>query len=153
MAHSKSASTPTKKTSKTLKVRKKKASKAEHVSTSKASDATVSKRKRNGKGKEVDEGCTGGLKLLKRHPVTMPQMTTLRILKRKLKVEFDKNGTPVGDNGEALQSYIGVLARTNIPISIANWTSKKILTEKKHHLGDNSGMDSHINLAACILVS
>lgn len=129
MAHSKSASTPTKKTSKMLKVRKK-SLKAEKVSTSKTSDATVSKRKRNGKRKEVDDGCTGGLKLLKRHPVTMPQMTTLRILKKKLKVEFDKNGTPIGKNGEALQSYIGVLARTKIPISIENWTNKTILTDK-----------------------
>jgi hypothetical protein len=132
MAHSKSTSTPTKKTSKTLKVRKSKSSKATKVSTSKTSDATVSKRKSSGKGKVVDEGCTGGLKLLKRNPVTMPRMTTGRILKKRLTVEFDKDGTPIGKNGDALQSYIGVLARSKIPISIESWTDKIIATEKNN---------------------
>ncbi|KAK9904521.1 hypothetical protein M0R45_000604 [Rubus argutus] len=106
MAHSKSTSTPTKKTSKMLKVRKSKSSR--------------------------DEGCTGGLKLLKRNPVTMPRMTTSRILKKRLTVEFDKDGTPIGKNGDALQSYIGVLARSKIPISIESWTDKIIATEKNN---------------------
>lgn len=132
MAHSKSASTPTKKNSKMLKVRKSKSSKSSKVSTSKTSEATISKRKSKGKGKAVDEGCTGGLKLLTRNPVTMPRMTTRRILKKRLTVEFDKNGTPIGKNGDALQSYIGVLARSKIPISIEAWTDKKIATDKDY---------------------
>lgn len=150
MAHSKSTSTPTKKASKTLKVRKSKSSKATKVSTSKTSDATVSKRKSSGKGKVVDEGCTGGLKLLKRNSVTMPRMTTCRILKKRLTVEFDKDGTPIGKNGDALQSYIGVLARSKIPISIESWTYKIIATEKKQYLGNHSGMSSYFHLSASL---
>ncbi|PRQ42883.1 hypothetical protein RchiOBHm_Chr3g0462471 [Rosa chinensis] len=118
MAHSKAVSTPTKNTTKSLKVRKSKSSKSKKVCTSAAS---VSKGKNRGKKIEEDEGSTGGLKLLKRHPVTMSKMTKGRVLKKRLRVQFDRNGSPVGKNAEKMQSYIGVLARTKIPISIASW--------------------------------
>lgn len=81
---------------------------------------TLAKEKCNEKGEEDDEGCTGKLKMLKRHLMTMCRVTNNRFLKKRLKVLFDKNETLVGENANEMQSYIGVLARLKNPISIAS---------------------------------
>ncbi|XP_062027082.1 uncharacterized protein LOC133743232 [Rosa rugosa] len=68
-----------------------------------------------------DENVTGGLKLLKRGMVTMSRITNRLIRGKKLTVKFNDKGEPVGKVANEMQSYIGVLARTKIPISIPDW--------------------------------
>lgn len=40
---------------------------------------------------------------------------------KKLKITCDALGVPQGDNRKMLQSYIGMLARTMVPINIEKW--------------------------------
>ncbi|XP_040375666.1 uncharacterized protein LOC121053154 [Rosa chinensis] len=68
-----------------------------------------------------DENITGGLKLLKRGMVTMSRITNRLIRGKKLTVKFNDKGEPVGKVANEMQSYIGVLAHTKIPISIPDW--------------------------------
>ncbi|KAL6144936.1 hypothetical protein ACLB2K_055626 [Fragaria x ananassa] len=126
MVRSEVVSTPTKKKkkSKSLEVRKSKCSKSKEKSSATNSSATgISKRKKksNKKAAVVDDGCTGGLKLLKRHTVTMASLTKAQVLKDPLEVELDQHGDPLEANGSNLQSYTGVLARTKVPINIESW--------------------------------
>ncbi|KAL6223405.1 hypothetical protein ACLB2K_006792 [Fragaria x ananassa] len=126
MVRSEAVSTPTKKKkkSKSLEVRKSKCSKSKEKSSATNSSATgISKRKKksNKKAAVVDDGCTGGLKLLKGHTVTMASLTKAQVLKDPLEVELDQHGDPLEANGSNLQSYTGVLARTKVPINIESW--------------------------------
>ncbi|PRQ35394.1 putative transposase, Ptta/En/Spm, plant [Rosa chinensis] len=68
-----------------------------------------------------DENITGGLKLLKRGMITMSLITNRLIRGKKLTVKFNDKGEPVGKVANEMKSYIGVLARTKIPISIPDW--------------------------------
>lgn len=70
---------------------------------------------------EEDEDATGGLKLLKRGMVTMNRITRGLIRKKRRKVQFNAKGVPVGQAAIEMQSYIGVLARTKVPISVKDW--------------------------------
>ncbi|PRQ37919.1 putative transposase, Ptta/En/Spm, plant, transposase, Tnp1/En/Spm [Rosa chinensis] len=80
-----------------------------------------SKHGRSKKPDDDDENVTGGLKLLKRGMVTMNRITKRLIHGRRMKVEFNAQGEPIGKAAKEMQSYIGVLARTKIPISIQDW--------------------------------
>lgn len=40
---------------------------------------------------------------------------------KKYKVRYNECGVPIGTTRKTLQSYIGMLARTMIPINISNW--------------------------------
>lgn len=79
------------------------------------------KSSKSNKAEEEDENITGGLRLLKRGMVTMSRITKRLIRGKKLKVMFNANGEPVGAAATEMQSYIGVLARTKVPISVADW--------------------------------
>ncbi|XP_040374621.1 uncharacterized protein LOC121052806 [Rosa chinensis] len=68
-----------------------------------------------------DDNITGGLRLLKRGMVTMNKITRRLIRGKKLKVNSNADGEPIGKAAKEMQSYIGVLARTKIPISINDW--------------------------------
>jgi hypothetical protein len=41
--------------------------------------------------------------------------------KAKLPVEVDKEGNPKGDNAKDLSSFMGLLIRTNVPITYKDW--------------------------------
>ncbi|KAL6225981.1 hypothetical protein ACLB2K_004829 [Fragaria x ananassa] len=64
---------------------------------------------------------TGGLRLLSRPKVTMARVTKRLIRGIKLPIESDDRGTPIGKNAADMQSYIGVLERTTIPIIFDDW--------------------------------
>ncbi|PRQ47657.1 hypothetical protein RchiOBHm_Chr2g0102081 [Rosa chinensis] len=83
--------------------------------------ASSSKHGRSKKHDDDDENVTGGLKLLKRGMVTLNRITKRLIRGRRMKVEFNAQGEPIGKAAKEMQSYIGVLARTKIPISIQDW--------------------------------
>ncbi|KAL6180184.1 hypothetical protein ACLB2K_046851 [Fragaria x ananassa] len=109
MALSKAISTPTKKkkNSKSREVRKSKSSKSkENASTTNSLATYISKRKKKSKKKAlvVDDGCTGGLKLLKRYTVTMTSLTKARVLKDLIEVKLDQHEDPLEANGSNLQS-------------------------------------------------
>lgn len=51
---------------------------------------------------------------------------------KKFKVRCNGIGIPVGDTRHTLQSYIGMLARTMVPIDIPSWP--KVATELKQKI-------------------
>ncbi|XP_040369394.1 uncharacterized protein LOC121051272 [Rosa chinensis] len=53
--------------------------------------------------------------------VTMNKITRRLIRAKKLKVNSNADGEPIGKAAKEMQSYIGVLERTKIPISINDW--------------------------------
>lgn len=70
---------------------------------------------------EEVENITGGLKLLKRKMVTMSQISTGVIRGQQFMVQLNDKGEPIGKEGGNMQSFIGVQARTKIPINISDW--------------------------------
>ncbi|WCJ25353.1 hypothetical protein M5689_007242 [Euphorbia peplus] len=70
---------------------------------------------------EIMHNLTGGLKLLKRETVTMGWLTSSIIRGKKIYVKFSKAGDPCDKEYGWLQSYVGVLARSRIPISYSTW--------------------------------
>ena len=70
---------------------------------------------------QEEENLNGGLKLLKRGMVTMAQVTTTVIRGQRIVVQLTEKGEPIGKEAGNMQSFIGVLARTKIPISIPDW--------------------------------
>lgn len=51
---------------------------------------------------------------------------------RKIKVTYNRRGVPNGQTRSTLQSYIGMLARTMVPIDIPTWPDVDV--ELKHKL-------------------
>ncbi|XP_040367479.1 uncharacterized protein LOC112180552 [Rosa chinensis] len=90
------------------------------VSSTKSTNKSVSSKTKKSE-EDDDENRTGGLKLLKRGMVTMSRITNRLIRGKRLTVKFNEKGEPVGKAAKEMQSYIGVLARTKIPISINDW--------------------------------
>lgn len=90
-------------------------------SNSKSKKQSKSSKSKASDEDEEDEDSTGGLKLLKRGMVTMNRITRGLIRKRRRKVKFNAKGVPVGPVASEMQSYIGVLARTKVPISVMDW--------------------------------
>jgi hypothetical protein len=72
-----------------------------------------------------------GLRLLKRGPVSMVRIVRRKMLGIKLTVLFNAKGEPYGKVATEMQSYIGVLARTKVPIWHDTWKSipKEILNK------------------------
>ncbi|KAL6129215.1 hypothetical protein ACLB2K_072568 [Fragaria x ananassa] len=70
---------------------------------------------------ERDENVTGGLRLLRRGMVTMSRVNRQLVRGRKLRVKYNDDGELVGRAAKEMQSYIGVLARTKVPISVKDW--------------------------------
>lgn len=131
MAPKQSIPVPSKSMDKKLKPKKTK-SKKSLSSSSKPSTASHSKSDTIGKkanSNKSDDFSTGGLKLLKRHAVTMPRISKRKSLRQKRTVLFNRKGTPCGNVAKEMQSYIGVLARRKIPIIRPTW--KKVTQEEK----------------------
>lgn len=40
---------------------------------------------------------------------------------KKFKVRYNRIGIPIGDTRHTLQSYVGMLARTMVPIDVSSW--------------------------------
>ncbi|CAL8116791.1 unnamed protein product [Prunus armeniaca] len=53
---------------------------------------------------------------------TMSRVVKRKIQKIKLVVEYNKSGRPYGKTAIEMQSYIGVLAHTRVPIVDKKWT-------------------------------
>ncbi|KAL6228226.1 hypothetical protein ACLB2K_002180 [Fragaria x ananassa] len=70
---------------------------------------------------ESDENVTGGLRLLRRGMVTMSRVNRRLVRGRKLRVKYNDDGEPVGRAANEMQSYIGVLVRTKVPINVKDW--------------------------------
>ncbi|PRQ58873.1 putative Ulp1 protease family catalytic domain, putative transposase, Ptta/En/Spm, plant [Rosa chinensis] len=115
------ASSPKKRQTTSRKVKLSKTSKFKKVVASSKSSEKSILTKSKATAHDDDENKTGGLKLLKRGMVTMSRITNRLIRGKKLTVKFNDKGEPVGKVAKEMQSYIGVLARTKIPISISDW--------------------------------
>lgn len=59
----------------------------------------------------------------KRSVTAMHQIILKKALGKKIKVSCTRHGTPNGPTRAPLQSYIGTLARTMVPIDISSWPS------------------------------
>nr|XP_011465663.1 PREDICTED: uncharacterized protein LOC105351828 [Fragaria vesca subsp. vesca] len=94
--------------------------KAKSQSTS-ISRNVKSKKKKEQPNKKESLNIIGGLRLLTRPMVTMARVTKRLIRVIQLPIECDDHGTPVGPNAKDMQSYIGVLARTTVPIIFDDW--------------------------------
>ncbi|KAL6213983.1 hypothetical protein ACLB2K_013421 [Fragaria x ananassa] len=70
---------------------------------------------------ESNENVTGGMRLLRRGMVTMSRVNRRLVRGRKLKVKYNDDGEPVGRAAKEMQSYIGVFARTKVPINVKDW--------------------------------
>ena len=51
--------------------------------------------------------------------------------RERIEVSFDAKGQPLGKEGDALQSWIGVLAREHIPIWISDFRSADLAQRKE----------------------
>ncbi|PRQ44661.1 hypothetical protein RchiOBHm_Chr3g0481681 [Rosa chinensis] len=88
------------------------------------------KRQKRLKGKRAMK--REGLKLLKRGCVTMSRIVRRKIIGKRMTVQFNQKGQPIGKAGKEMQSYIGVLASKKVPISIPTW--KDVLVEQKNKI-------------------
>lgn len=75
---------------------------------------------------------TTGLKLLKRGPVTMHKIIRRKMLGERHLVSFNEKGQPYGKAATEMESYIGVLARSKVPICYASWLI--VPTERKNKI-------------------
>ncbi|XP_040372966.1 uncharacterized protein LOC121052304 [Rosa chinensis] len=129
MAGSPSASVSKKTKSKEKRAKHKKTKSLKSPTTSSFSDGSHSNK---GKSKKKEVEPTGGLKLLKRHAVTMSRITSRKNRIQKKVVLFNRKGTPCGKVAKQMQSYIGVLARRKVPIIRENW--KAATDEEKNKI-------------------
>lgn len=53
----------------------------------------------------------------------MYKVVVKKALGKRMKVTYDERGVPIGSSRHTLQSYIGMLARTMVPIDNLNWPS------------------------------
>ncbi|GMN63044.1 hypothetical protein TIFTF001_032113 [Ficus carica] len=67
----------------------------------------------------------------KRRATFMRRVHQVRTKGERLEVSFDAKGQPIGKGGDALQSWIGVLAREHIPIWISDFRSVDLAQRKK----------------------
>lgn len=103
---------------------------------SQSQSSKAAKSSKGGKSsKKTNATDMGGLKLLKRGCVTMCHIVRRRITGKKLTVQFNHKGEPIGKAAKEMQSYIGVLARKKIPISIPSWKDVEMEAKNKIWLG------------------
>ncbi|GMN62785.1 hypothetical protein TIFTF001_031858 [Ficus carica] len=67
----------------------------------------------------------------KRRATLMRRVHQVRTKGERLEVSFDAKGQPIGKGGDALQSWIGVLAREHIPIWISDFRSADLVQRKE----------------------
>ena len=99
--------------------------------------STNLQRQLSNKRKKMEEPVPaeeGGVKRLKRGPVTMHRIVRRKMMGIKLTVSFNTKGEPYGKVVTKMQSYIGVLARTKAPIWYEIW--KRVPKEKKNKIWD-----------------
>ena len=65
-----------------------------------------------------------------RGPTIMPDLVKSRAEGKKRTVMFNSNGHPLGEAGKKLQSFLGSLARRNVPIDIQDWKHVPVATKK-----------------------
>ncbi|KAL6133935.1 hypothetical protein ACLB2K_066168 [Fragaria x ananassa] len=97
---------------------KKRTSRRLNVTKSVSKSSNNSQQAQSDDAAQEEENLTGGLKLLKCGMVTMAQVTTTVIRGPRIVVQLTAKGEPIGKEARNMQSFIGVLARTKIPISI-----------------------------------
>ena len=61
----------------------------------------------------------------KRGPTQMKKIIKNKVIGKKEKVKANWAGQPIGKGGKILQSYLGVLARSLIPVNIKTWHQVK----------------------------
>lgn len=59
--------------------------------------------------------------MVKRGACVMKQIVRNRALGKKFSVDWNAKGQPIGQNASPFISYIGVLVRMTVPITINNW--------------------------------
>jgi hypothetical protein len=97
-----------------------------------ASQSKPSVTKKTRKSSSAEATIPTGLHLLKRGCVTMHRIVRRKILGIKLTVLFNKKGEPYGSAAKEMQSYIGVLARTKVPIWRPTW--KQVPRDRKNKI-------------------
>lgn len=60
----------------------------------------------------------------KRRNTLMGRVNKAKTLGKKIPVQFDDKGQPIGKEGDELSSYFGVLAREHVPLSMRDWRCK-----------------------------
>lgn len=84
------------------------------------------------KGEENLTSTVEGLKLKKRGVVTMSRVSKRVALGKRMIVDFNAEGNPVGKGATEMQSYIGVLARMRVPVG--KWPDGTDETKKAANL-------------------
>ena len=56
-----------------------------------------------------------------RGPSTLDRIAKMRALGKKIEVELNPDGVPLGENGKDLKSYLGIVARDVVPITYKHW--------------------------------
>ncbi|KAL6227708.1 hypothetical protein ACLB2K_001665 [Fragaria x ananassa] len=80
------------------------------------------KTKNASTSEEPDDTITASTGLKRKRRRTSMQGTVNRALRgKKAVVEFNPKGVPFGKVASEMASYIGVLARTTVPISVESW--------------------------------
>ena len=59
----------------------------------------------------------------KRGPTTMPRVVKARSHGEVKEATYNRRGQSLGEVNTEMQSYLGVIARTNVPINFKNWLS------------------------------
>ena len=57
----------------------------------------------------------------KRGPTTMPRVVKARSHGEVKEVIYDRRGQSLGEVNTKMQSYLGVIAKTTVPINFENW--------------------------------
>ena len=60
---------------------------------------------------------------IKRCPTTMPRVVKARSHGEVKEVTYNRIGQSLGEVNMEMQSYLGVIARTTVPINFENWLS------------------------------
>ena len=59
----------------------------------------------------------------KRGPITMPRVVKSRSHGEVKEVTYNRRGQSLGEVNTEMQSYLGVISRTTVPINFKNWLS------------------------------
>ena len=59
----------------------------------------------------------------KRGPTTMPRVVKARSHGEVKEVTYNRRGQSLGEVNAEMQSYLGVISRTTMPINFENWLS------------------------------
>ena len=76
----------------------------------------------------------------KRSICAMHKVVVKKAQGKKIKIRYNERGDPVGETRHTLQSYIGMLGRTMVPIDIPSWP--KVDEEMKERLWNDVQVNS-----------